>query len=211
MSSSSLNGSLRLALLALLACPAALPAAQADRPAPPPSRAAPATAAAAQVAEAPAPPTLESLLPNGRRPRPGLLVGGQPSEAQLLALRNAGVRTLVDVRTPAEPGATDPAQAERLGFRFLRIPIGGTQDLTRENAAALAEALSENARNVDPDGRTPPLALTCGSGNRAAALLALSAYWIDGLPASEAFDLGLRAGLTRLEPTVRALLGLPSQ
>jgi hypothetical protein len=36
----------------------------------------------------------------------------------------------------------------------------------------------------------------------------LSAHWIDGVPAQEALEFGLRAGMTRLEPTVRSLLGM---
>ena len=50
--------------------------------------------------------------------------------------------------------------------------------------------------------------LHCGSGNRVGALLALKAFWLDGGSAEEALEVGLAGGVTRLEPTVRELLGL---
>ena len=37
----------------------------------------------------------------------------------------------------------------------------------------------------------------------------MRAFWLDGARPDAALDLGLRAGLTKLEPAVRLLLGLP--
>ena len=42
------------------------------------------------------------------------------------------------------------------------------------------------------------------------AMLALKAHWIDGVDAAEALEIGLAAGMTRLEAPVRELLGLES-
>lgn len=55
-----------------------------------------------------------------------------------------------------------------------------------------------------------PVALACASGNRVGVLLAARAFWFDGASPDQALTLGKQAGLTRLEPVVRSLLGLPS-
>jgi len=52
--------------------------------------------------------------------------------------------------------------------------------------------------------------LYCASSNRVGAMLALKAHWVDGESPEEALELGLAAGLTSLERSVRDLLDLGS-
>jgi len=156
-----------------------------------------AAAAEAAVAEDPA-----SLLPGGREPRPGLLTGGQPSLEQLQALAAAGYRTYVTLRDPTEAGQPTAEAVEALGLRHVRIPVGGPEDLGEGEVGELASLLA------DPEAS--PLLVTCGSGNRVGALLALEAAQVEGLAPEAALELGLAAGLTRLEPVVRERLELPA-
>ena len=162
----------------------------------------PQTPAEAPAAATPA-PAADDLLPNARQPLPRLLTGGQPSEEQLEALAAAGYRTIVDLRPEGETGAPagEPERVEALGMRYVRIPIAGSGDLTEETARALDEVLDREAAY--------PAVVHCGSGNRVGALLALRAARLEGADAEAALQLGLDAGLTRLEPAVRDLLGLP--
>jgi hypothetical protein len=51
--------------------------------------------------------------------------------------------------------------------------------------------------------------IACASGNRVGALLALREFWLEDAEPEAALALGKAAGLTRLEPSVRLLLGLP--
>jgi hypothetical protein len=51
----------------------------------------------------------------------------------------------------------------------------------------------------------------CASGNRVGALLALRANRLEGASPEDALELGLDAGLTRLEPAVREALGLSEE
>lgn len=139
-------------------------------------------AAAAQV----------ELLPNARTPEEGLLSGGQPSPEQLLALRDAGYLTIVNLRTEGEAGS-DRAEVEELGLSYVALPIDA-EGLTEENARAFAAILDQVER---------PAVVHCGSGNRVGALFALKAFYVDGASAGEAVELGLAAGLTKLEPSVR--------
>ncbi len=143
-----------------------------------------------------------TLLPNGRSPLPGVLTGGQPDEAQLARLAEVGYQTVVDLRTPGEPGQPEdePQVVESHGMRYVSIPVAHGAGLSRANAEALGKVLS------DRDAR--PVVIHCGSGNRVGALLALEAAWVEGKPPEEAFELGKAAGLTGLAPQVRELLGL---
>ncbi len=143
-----------------------------------------------------------NLLPNGRSPLPGILTGGQPDDAQLGRLADVGYQTVVNLRTPGEPGAPadEAAKVEAEGMHYVSIPVAHGEGLSRENAEALGKVLA------DPDAR--PVVIHCGSGNRVGALLALEAAWVEGKPPAEALELGKAAGLTSLAPQVEKLLGL---
>ncbi|WP_421100708.1 beta-lactamase hydrolase domain-containing protein [Stenotrophomonas sp. PUT21] len=131
------------------------------------------------------------------QPRPQLYTAGQPSAAQLQQAAAAGVTTLIDLRQPDEArGFDETAAAERLGLRYVRIPIAGAAGLTDANAQALRTALAQSQG---------PVLLHCASGNRAGALLALLEAR-NGASVDEALTLGRAAGMTSLEAPTRVLL-----
>ena len=141
-----------------------------------------------------------SLVRNGMMPLEGVLTGGQPTDEQLAALRDAGYKTIINLRQPDERGTRGEAEkVAELGMTYVALPVAGAEDLNEENAVALAAALETAER---------PVLLHCGSGNRVGALLAMKAFLVDGASADEALDLGLAGGVTRLEPAVREKLGL---
>jgi uncharacterized protein (TIGR01244 family) len=141
------------------------------------------------------------LLPNQRNPLPGVTTGGQPSQAQLEAAREAGYRTVINLRQPDERGVGDePERVADLGLENLSIPIAGEAGLTEENTRAFARALEEAEY---------PVIVHCGSGNRIGALFALKAFYLDGKSGEEALEIGFEAGLTRLEDAVRERLEPP--
>lgn len=92
----------------------------------------------------------------------------------------------------------EPTRVAARNLHFLSIPITGAVDLTEDNARKLGEALREH------EGR--PVLLHCGSGNRAGALLAMEAYYVEGKDVEDAVALGKSAGLTSLEGAVRERL-----
>lgn len=127
-----------------------------------------------------------------------LRVGGQPSDAELEAAAAAGYTTVVSLRTEGEAGSEgEAATADRVGLTFVSIPVAGPEDLTVENARALDAAL---------EASTGPAILHCGSGNRAGSLFGLRAYVTEGASGDEAMSLATEAGMTRLEPALRAKL-----
>ena len=139
-------------------------------------------------------------IPNARQPAPGLLTGGQPSDAHLEAAITAGYTFFISTRGYGEPGVDEaPAFFASRGVGFAHIPVSGAGDLGPHTAKALADALAQAGEG--------PTMIYCGSGNRVGALCALKAGLIDGKSADEAFNFGVSAGLTGLAPLVRQLLG----
>lgn len=138
-------------------------------------------------------------IPNARRPAPGVLTGGQPTRAQLEEAASAGYKTVVTLRPLSEEGVWDEREfVTELGMRFVYLPVAGTSDLNRENAAAL--------REVVRDAEGQPVLVHCASGNRIGALFAVGASLFDGAPLDEALDVGRDAGLTVLEQATREYL-----
>lgn len=146
-------------------------------------------------------PITELALTPSLPARRAWLSGAPPTDAELAAAKAAGVRVVLDLR-PATEGsaAADAARATASGLRALRIEVAGPAGLTRENVAAFAQLIDDPAQT--------PLLIHCATGNRVGALTALKAFWLDGMAAPAALDLGRAAGLTKLEPAVRAALGL---
>ena len=75
-------------------------------------------------------------IPNARVTKSGLLIGGQPAPEQLKAIHDAGYRTIVTLRTATERGdESEEAAVERMGMKFVRIPVAGAAGLTEEQRA----------------------------------------------------------------------------
>lgn len=145
---------------------------------------------------------LDLGIPDAVLVQPALVSSGQYDESQLAKLPELGYHTVIQLRPATEKGAGwEEAKAEALGLTFIRIPVAGGQDLTEANARKLQEALR------DRDGG---VLIACASGNRVGGLLALRAFYCDGVPAEQALQTGRAAGLGRAEPAVRKVLGLPA-
>ncbi len=139
-------------------------------------------------------------IPNACTPGSGLCTGGRPRPEHLAAAAQRGVQVVVNLCPPAEAADYDEAAAvTALGMRYINIPVAGPADLTLENAQRLAAALS----GTDEAQRA---LLHCASGNRAGALLALKARYVDGKSPEEALAIGRAAGLRALDDFVAQLL-----
>ncbi len=133
---------------------------------------------------------------NGRQLFDDVITGGQPTEAQLRAAQEQGVRTVVNLRPDGEfDGFDEQALVEELGMRYIHIPVSGSEDVTEETAATLNEVLADSANR--------PLLMHCSSGNRVGSLFAARAYFLHDMAPSRALDIGTYAGLTRLEAPLR--------
>lgn len=134
-----------------------------------------------------------------KQPAPQLYVTGQPAEADWRGFADAGVGTVINLRTAGEmKGRDERAEVAAAGMRYLELPIEGAGGVTPENARRLGELLR--------DARGPVL-VHCASGNRVGGLLALLKAG-EGMPAEQALDFGRSAGMTSTEAKVRDTLGI---
>lgn len=138
-------------------------------------------------------------LPQARMPAPNRIVSAGIDSSHMETLRRAGIRHIVNLRPAEETPDFDEARtAAEHGLVYHGIPIRGAESLTIENVRKLDRILQEI-------GDEPAL-LHCSSGNRVGALIALREAWINEQSPERALAVGREWGLTRLEPSVRALL-----
>lgn len=138
-------------------------------------------------------------LMNRTQPDENLVIGGQPTPADLAQASAAGIEVIVNLRGPGEANDFDQAELiEALGMSYVRLPISNADDLSRENVAAFGEIL-ENL------GDRPAL-MHCASGNRVGALFALHAGMFEGKDTEAAIEYGRERGLGNLDEEVRKRL-----
>lgn len=140
------------------------------------------------------------MSPPLRHPRVDLVTGGQPAAADWSRLRQQGVSTVINLRTDAEMrGRAEADKVAAAGMAYQRLPIAGAADIDAAHADELWQRI---------EAATGPVLVHCASGNRVGALLAIGAARHAGMSPAEAMAFGRKAGLTRLEPRVREVLGL---
>ncbi|WP_290614865.1 protein tyrosine phosphatase family protein [Arsukibacterium sp. UBA3155] len=135
--------------------------------------------------------------PSFNQPAENLLTGGQPTQAELAMLKAAGITKIINLRGAEESISYDEqAEVEALGMTYSALPVAGAGDVTTDNARALYQLLQGDEK----------VFVHCASGNRVGALLAIGAHEINGKPVEEALEFGRAAGLSSLEPKVKAVL-----
>ena len=147
--------------------------------------------------ESPTQVDLRQVMATGEvTPVAGITPAGQPDAAALEVFAKNGYAAVIDLRTAGEDrGLDEQAVVEGLGMQYVTMPIG-YEGITFENADALDKLLAEYDE---------PVLLHCGSSNRVGALLALRAAR-KGASDTEALEIGRRAGMLSLEPSVRQAL-----
>jgi uncharacterized protein (TIGR01244 family) len=114
--------------------------------------------------------------------------GGQPTEAQIAALGEAGFHTLLSLRDPSEyDEAAELDAAMRAGMRFASVPVTKPMPVV----AAVEEFLK-----VTDDPGIYPVYIHCSSGNRVGALWMIRRVLRDGWSEEAAEKEADRIGLT---------------
>lgn len=123
---------------------------------------------------------------NGFCPLPGLATGGQPDGGHLIALAEAGYRTILDTREPGEPrGFNEAAAAERAGLEYINLPVG----------IALDDTLFDRVREVLRDADRRPVLVHCATGNRVGMVLIPYLILDEGKSPQDAIALAMRMGM----------------
>lgn len=143
------------------------------------------------------------MIPNFRPLEAGLYCSGQPGPGDWAALQASGVRSVINLRAPAEQAeGAEQGHVESAGLAYAQVPVADGAALGRTLVARVHEAMQS---------LPAPWLVHCASGNRVGAVLALRAAWHLGAGPEAAVQLGRRAGLDSLEPIVRQQLALPGR
>ncbi len=153
---------------------------------------------AARAADPGVPGTMDATVPGYRKVDASLASAGKPAPEGIEKIKAAGFKTVIDLLPPAEAAKEEAAAVERLGMRYVSIPV---------TAATLDWDQARAAKKVLDDASSRPVLIHCASGNRVGALVALVRA-LDGVAPSQALAEGRRAGMTAapLEARVSDLL-----
>lgn len=136
------------------------------------------------------------MIHDARLPTPGVVAGGRLGAADVAALRNAGIRQVIDLSLDGEtPGFDEAGAVQAEGIGYSNLPVRGAEDLTLAKVTAFARLLQASPR---------PALVHCASGNRVGAMAALRAAWLEDKALEEAIAIGRAWGLAGLENAVRA-------
>lgn len=135
---------------------------------------------------------------NLMHPEESVFTSGQPSQDELKAMAEAGIKHIINLRPDAEMDWNERQYVESLGMSYAQLPIASAADLTVTNAEALDTLLQQAAGE--------PVLVHCASGNRIGAVIAVRESRLKQKGLEEAISTGKQWGLTKLEPQVRELL-----
>ena len=136
-------------------------------------------------------------IPNGRL-YDGYVLGGLPSKKQFDDAYAAGFESAMSLMDNDEEGIRDIAPyASSLGVRYIRFTVRDKDDLNESMAWQFASTLGMLGR---------PAIIHSAGGERAGAMFALMAFFVDEVSAAEALAIGKRAGMGSLEAHLRTVL-----
>ncbi len=131
-------------------------------------------------------------------PVAGVTACGLPSREDLEEAKSQGARTILNLCAPGEVPFDEQRTAEALGLRYYALPIRGPADFTKANATRFSEIVGTATNH--------PIVVHCASGNRAGALFALKAFFVDGDTIEDSLEKGRAAGLTSMATAVRSVM-----
>jgi uncharacterized protein (TIGR01244 family) len=160
---------------------------------------APAWTAGAKVA-----PVAVGQAPNSSAFGSRIYFAGQPSQADLAEYAKLGVKTIVNLRSPAEMEKVDfdeAAAAKSNGMHYVNVPVGGTLPTDGELAKIYTELNKSGAGKV---------LMHCASSNRVGMMWALYRGTQHGVAGAAALAEGRSAGLKApgLEKVAKEKLGV---
>lgn len=144
---------------------------------------------------------LEDIFEPYFRPEENTIVCGALDEAKVAALAAAGVELVLNLQPDDELSFDERAAVEGSGMAYEQLPISGVNDLKQLKILAFDNILRQH--------HGKKIAMHCGSGNRAGAVMALRAGWLRGRKIDTAMERGRSYGLTKLAEEVHNRLLVP--
>ena len=112
---------------------------------------------------------------------------GQPSTEDMAALKKAGIKTIVNLRTAGELEFDEAALAKELGLGYVHEPIAGAHGMSDAVLDRLSEILDDTAQH--------PVLVHCGAANRVGGVW-LAHRLKQGATAEQAMAEARRIGLS---------------
>ncbi len=130
---------------------------------------------------------LAKEIPNYVRPADGnVAYTGQPREDGFQAVKDAGFKTVINLRPADEMNFDEKKVVEGLGMTYVNIPIT-TLSITGEKVGRLADLLG------DPEAA--PILMHCGSSNRVGGMWYIYRALFTGASEEEAMEEATKYGL----------------
>ena len=111
-------------------------------------------------------------------------IGPQPTEQDLQAAKQQGIKTVIDLRLPSEIATSNATLTTGQGLDYVNIPVN-KEALSVDQVSELERALHDHAG---------PFLLHCATGARAALLLSVSRARQRGWTSAQALDEAQRMG-----------------
>jgi protein tyrosine phosphatase (PTP) superfamily phosphohydrolase (DUF442 family) len=125
--------------------------------------------------------------PNACEILPNIITGGQPTAAQLAALKAAGGGIVLDIRDPMERRPIDePAEVQAQGLEYVNVPI---------SSGSLSDEKLERILAVLRDAGDKQVFFHCGSGNRVGGAMIPYLMLDQGMSEEDAVEQAMRMGL----------------
>jgi protein tyrosine phosphatase (PTP) superfamily phosphohydrolase (DUF442 family) len=113
-------------------------------------------------------------------------IGGQPTLEELQWLRSQGVNKIINLRTEnenteySESAYDEKINAQKLGFEYYSLPVGGNNDYTPEKLDAFLSLINKNDK----------ILIHCLSAGRATTFFMAYLIKNKGYTINEAIDIG---------------------
>jgi protein tyrosine phosphatase (PTP) superfamily phosphohydrolase (DUF442 family) len=125
--------------------------------------------------------------PNACQILPNVITGGQPTAAQLAALKAAGGGIVLDIRDPMEPRPIDePAEVKAQGLEYVNVPV---------SSSSLSDEKLERILAVLRNAGDRQVFFHCGSGNRVGGAMIPYLMLDQGMEEEDAVEQAMRMGL----------------
>ena len=124
---------------------------------------------------------------NVRKITNNIAIAGQLTLSELPDIAHAGYQTIVNLRSPDEPGFIPEEQhkLERLGLRYLNIPV----QIKALNPTTILEIIHQLS------SVPKPMLIHCDSGVRASIVVLMQIAIMQGIQVDDAFQKVTRLGL----------------
>jgi uncharacterized protein (TIGR01244 family) len=132
---------------------------------------------------------LAKEIPNYVRPAGTIAFSGQPAEETFKKLKEAGYKTILNLRPADELSFDEKKVVEELGMTYVNIPIT-TFSITDEKVSQFTKVVGDSANK--------PLLIHCGSSNRVGGLWYIYRALTDKVPEEESLEEATAFGLRSL-------------